>query len=339
MATASKESTVAASYVSGVIQYVLGLGFDSEALLRNTGIDQEQVADKSARITAESYIALFRNAEQLTSDPTLGLKIGATVKPGNYGVIGYVIMACRNFGEALERAGRYQKLVGDIGYSDIVIEEEHAEVRWLTEFDSLPDSIVEEHIASIYTYSRWITGQDKNPSAVLFQHNKHDVVPYEAYFGCPVYFSQPYTGVRFPLSYADIPLPQYDLNLCNWLDKKAAAELQAFEAGNAFIEQIKKVVRNALPDGPPTLRYVSGCIGLTEKSLQRELGSHDLSYKKLLDSTRHQLAIGYIANQTIELQELAFLLGFSEQSAFQRAFKRWTGTTPGKYRKSLDEYT
>lgn len=337
MGTVSKNRSVAASYVSGVVHYVLGLGIDSEDLFRGTGIEQTQIQDKSARITAESYIALFRNAEQLIADPTLGLKIGAAVKPGNYGVIGYVIMACRNFGEALERAGRYQKLVGDIGYSDIVIENEYAEVRWITEFVSLPDSIVEEHIASIYTYSRWITGQDKNPSAVLFQHSKQDPKPYENYFGCPVYFSQPFTGVRFPVSFADIALPQYDLNLCNWLDKKAAAELQAFEAGNAFIEQIKKVVRNALPDGPPTLRFVSESIGLSEKGLQRELGSYELSYKKLLDSTRHQLAIGYIANQSIELQELAFLLGFSEQSAFQRAFKRWTGTTPGKYRKSLVE--
>lgn len=328
-------SSVSIAYLSGIVQYLREAGFAVADILAETRIQESDLNQKNGRVSAADYVQVFANGERLSADPQLGLKVGQLVRPGNYGVIGYVVMASRTFGEALARAGRYQKLVGNIGYSDVHIDGEVAEIRWQTDFTDLPAALVEEHIASIVSFARWFTGQDKDPLAICFTHQKQDVTGYETFFRCPVRFGEPVTAVQLPVSYADIPLPQFDLDLCTWLDKKAAAEMAALEAEDELLESVKKVLRNRLPDGVPSLEQVSDWLALPESRLKRELQQLGMPFKRLLDHTRHQLALGYIANAQIELQELAFLLGFSEQSAFQRAFKRWTGTTPGRYRKSL----
>ena len=330
------QSTVAIAYLSGLLQYIKDQGIPVADLLAGTSLVEADFAEKHRRVDGQTYFHLFEQAVALTADPLLGLKVGSRVKPGNYGVIGYVVMACRTFGEVLLRSGRYQKLVGDIGYSEIVFVGEEAEVRWIANYDAVPPSVVEEHMASIVTYARWLAGQDKKPSQIGFQHaaqGHRDV--YEAVFQCDVVFEQDHTVVRFPLAFTDIVLPQFDMDLCNLLDRKAQTELEALEAESEFVGAIKKIIRNGLPDGVPTLESVSVALAKSEKTLQRELGHFDTNFKALLDNTRRELALGYISNQAIELNELAFLLGFSEQSAFQRAFKRWTGTTPGKFRRSL----
>ena len=305
-----------------------------EEMLSNTKLNEADFLDKKGRVDAQTYFYLFQQAVRLTKDPLVGLKVGSRVMPGSYGVIGHVLMACRNFGEVLMRSGRYQKLVGDIGYSDIVFDNDEAEVRWHSDYKEVPAAVVEEHVSSIVTYSRWITGQDKHPLWISFNHEAQGSLSvYEAVFQCDVRFNQAETSVRFPIAYTEIALPQFDLDLCTWLDKKAQKQLEDLEAESEFIGKVRKVIRNALPDGVPTLDSVSANMGSNEKALQRDLGQFNTNFKTLLDETRHQLALGYIDNDDIELNELAFLLGFSEQSAFQRAFKRWTGVSPGKYRK------
>ncbi len=330
----TQDPTVAIAYLAGLVQFVKGQGVKVADLLEGTTLSETDFQDKQRRVDAGTYFRLFEKAVALTADPLVGLKVGTRVKPGNYGVIGFVLMACRTFGEVLMRSGRYQKLVGDIGYSDMIFVGDQADVRWHSHFEQVPPAVVEEHMASIVTYACWLTGEERRPTRISFSHAPQgDMAVYESVFQCEVLFNQAQTAVRFPVAYTAIELPQFDLDLCNLLDKKAQAELAALEAESSFVGAIKKLIRNRLPDGVPTLDAISESLGRTEKSLQRELGQLDTNFKKILDSTRHELALGYISNPDIELNELAFLLGFSEQSAFQRAFKRWTGTSPGKYRK------
>ena len=329
-----QDCTVAIAYLAGLVQYVREQGIDIACLLEGTGLTEAEFQNKQRRVDGETYFRLFEKAVLLTADPLVGLKAGTRVKPGNYGVIGFVLMACRTFGEVLMRSGRYQKLVGDIGYSDMVFTGDQAEVRWHSRFEQVPPAVVEEHMASIVTYARWLMGEGRSPTLISFSHGPQgDKEVYESLFQCDLLFHQEHTAVRFPVAYTAIELPQFDMDLCNLLDKKAQAQLEALEAESSFTGAVKKLIRNRLPDGVPTLELVSESLGRSEKSLQRELAQLDTNFKTLLDSTRHELALGYICNPDIELNELAFLLGFSEQSAFQRAFKRWTGTTPGKYRK------
>ena len=335
MPTNRSNSTVAASYLIGLVAYVSEQGFSKEQLLQGSGISETQLDETGSRVSASQYIQLFFNAERLCQDPLLGLHVGLRVMPGNYGVMGYMVMACKNFAEALTKAAKYQKLVGDIGYSDVIFENDECQWRWRTPHEGLPVSIAEETLTSCITYSKWITRHDKPPLRINFKHRAPaDITPYESSYECPVYFSQPENSIVFPRSYGDIPLPQFDLDLCAWLDKKATQELEDFHSTHEIISRCKSVICNALPDGLPTLEAVASKLSLTERELRNTLNELDLTYKRLLDQARHYLAVGYLGNPQIELNELAFLLGFSEQSAFQRAFKRWTGTTPGKYRKA-----
>lgn len=326
--------SVAVSYVSMILEFASLLGVSRDALLQDLGIDTQQLSDTDYRISARQYDALFGRIVAMTGFANFGLRCGRLVRPGHYGVVGYVVMNCHTFGEVLRQAERYQRIIGDVGHSVARQVGETVELRWLPNISPVHPQLVEQHVTAIISYAWWLTQVRNPPISIHFTHEPPtSIAEHKQFFGCPVLFSQPFEGITFPISYLDIPIPQPDPIMRDLMTRHAETLLAQLSERNVFLDEIKALLALRMAEAVPTLESVAQHLNIHPRSLQRRLQDEGWTFKQLLDETRKEATVHYINDAGIALPEIAFMLGFAEQAVFQRAFKRWTGKTPGRFRK------
>lgn len=267
------------------------------------------------------------------------LAVGMCVQPAHVGVLGYLVLAMETLGEAMLAYQRYERLFYGVELADVVIQDQDAEIRWPhlrqswgTELGQQADGVA---IAALLTFLRRQMDTPPPPSGISFLHevSAETAAAYEAFFGCPVRFGDSHVRVRFPLEYLRIRMPRSDPALRALLDRQAQALLRALPATTATEHALQQVLLRLLPEGEPTLERASRALHMAPRTLQRRLSAHGLTWQRWLDRSREQLAAQYLADPGLALSDIALLLGFSEQSAFTRAYRRWTGDSPGRARR------
>ncbi len=324
------------SYAKTLVDYLREKGHDADRLLADTRLKAADLEDSERSIPTALYVELWRRAEQLTGDGVIGLHVGQVVRPGKYGILGYAMMACENLREALLRQKRYQDLVGKAGRSELMVEGERAELRWYSSMAALSRQIGEEHVASWVAFARWMLGPDRNPVEILFEHSAPQTTgELETFFRCPLKFSQPYTAIAFPAALLAAPIKDNDPAVRKLLDSHAE-NLLLTRTGSPDdpVRDIRDSISRNLVKGVPAIETVAEHMKMHVRTLQRRLGDQHLTYKQVVDDVRCSLALQHIRDPKLSLLDIAFLLGFAEQSSFQRAFKRWTGKPPGQYRST-----
>lgn len=281
---------------------------------------------------------LARAVTLLPSSAATALAIGARVQPRYIGVLGYLVLASTTLGEAMQAYQRYERLFYGADLAEVSVEGNQAEMRWQTDRESfglLHDSVA---IASLVTFLRRQIDQTPPPTLVSFVNpapaDPCEHAAYEAFFGCPVRFDDSHTRVRFPLVYLSIPMPHSDPGLRTLLDRQAQALLLALPGSDSFDRALQQSLLRLLPDARASLPDAARELHMSSRTLQRRLLMRGMSWQQLLDCTREELAKQYLADRALTLGDIALLLGFSEQSAFNRAFRRWTGLTPDHVRRS-----
>lgn len=269
--------------------------------------------------------------------PELG--VGACVLPGHVGVLGYLVLASDTLGEAMLAYQRYETLFYGASLAEIEVVGDQAEMRWPPSDNELGQQADGAAIAALVTFMRRQIDQPPPPSAVSFLESvdADAAKAYEAFFGCPVTWNDSHVRVRFPLHYLSLPMPRRDPTLRVLLDRQARALLRALpessDDNSSTDRQLQQVLLKLLSDGEPTLARAARAMHMSPRTLQRRLARHQLSWQQWLDRTREQLAGQYLADPSLTLTDIALLLGFSEQSAFTRAYRRWTGKSPGRERR------
>lgn len=265
------------------------------------------------------------------------LAVGACVRPGHVGVLGYLVLASDTLGEAMLAYQRYETLFYGATLAEIVVEEGQAEMRWPPSEDELGQQADGVAIAALVTFLRRQIDDPPPPRAVSFLGNVNEAAAraYEHFFGCPVRWNDSHVRVSFPLEYLGIPMPRRDPTLRALLDRQAQALLRALPGGSDTERQLQQVLLKLLADGEPTLARAASAMHMSPRTLQRRLAGHGVSWQQWLDRSREQLARNYLADTALSLTDIALLLGFSEQSAFTRAYRRWAGTPPGRARRQI----
>lgn len=291
--------------------------------------------DSRGNLPVLQWVELFRQAIAVTGDRRLPLRVGQAIKPRHYGLLGYVTMSCDTLGEAIDRLVRFERLVGELSQSQLVHHGELAELRWRSPLKPYPPpELAETALAAWVTYARWILGEPVAPDEVHFQHPCSGDDPiYREVFDAPVRFESAHTAVVFPAAFLDLPLAQADAQLKQLLDAQAERQLQELREHAPELAAVVAATRQAVENGSYTLAAVAKRMGCSPRTLQRLLADHGTTFQAVLDETRRRLAEELIAAPHVSLAEVAFVLGYSEQSAFQRAFKRWTGYSPGAWRR------
>ena len=189
-------------------------------------------------------------------------------------------------------------------------------------------------LATVAALTRLLTDADWSPLEIKFKHRApRNTAEHERLFGSTISFGGAANQVVFDAKTLSLPVVKADPRLCALLDRHAEALLAKYPRQDTLIDRVRSIIRNELNGGDPSLERVAGELALSPRTMQRRLREQGSSHQELLDQLRRDLAISYLREPEMALCEVAYLLGFSESSAFHRAFKRWTGMTPGEFRE------
>ncbi|HIV72641.1 MAG TPA: AraC family transcriptional regulator [Candidatus Aquabacterium excrementipullorum] len=321
-------SRVAATYVRLLYDHLQAQDIDAERLLGPLpSSDQHFVA-------LPAWQAMLARVQALEARPALGLRIAAGISARHFGVVGYAALACATLGEALLRLERYHASVYDVNPAVIRHLSDGISIEWGVSRGK-PGALVDETaIASLVQLARDMTGRYWPVEEVSFVNPKpDDVQPYEDFFGGVVRFGAPVTRLVLSAEHLALPLRKSDPALLALMDQQAEALLARVASVPAEVEAWRRTLVVLIREGRPALADLARAHHLSPRSLQRRLAEQGLGFQRLLDDTRQHLAEAYMRQPGLDLAEIALLLGFSEQSAFTRAFRQWTGKAPAQWRK------
>lgn len=326
---------VPVTYVHLLFDYLDQQGLDAQATVGDTRPEAE--GDSLGRFPVQRWAELLARASEALDDRLLGLRLGKSITPRHFGVLGYVLLACGTLGSALMRMQAYQRLLYDVNPLELRACGSDIELAWGASHGRPGPLVDETAISSLLQFGRDIMGDAGFSATSIHFINvaPSDVTPFEDWFGCPVHFECDETIVRLPASCLATPLRQADPDLISVLEARADDMLAKLPSGSDPLNRTRRVIANKLRQGEPSLAAVAHELHLSERSLHRRLASEGHNFRSLLGQVRASLARDYLRDPRLQLTEIAQLLGYSEQSAFNRSFKRETGVTPLKFRKSV----
>lgn len=335
------DATVLSVASNAVLDACERLGLDREALAEAAGLDLEQLAQPDARIPAAKADAIWTAAVAASADPCLAIHAAEALPVGAYRVIDFLVVNAPTLGEGLTRIAAYFPLVDPRGRIEIV-EDEGGFALMFTTVDGrpLPRPAVEYTFAALVVRTRQGMGVEWRPRAVEFAGPPGAPIQeaeFERVLG--VAASHGAAGNRLRIAAADWSRPneRSDQTLFEVLDRHAAMLLvQVPKPEPSLVEGMRAAVGAELRAGTnPVLERVARRLALSGRTLQRRLDEHGLRFGELVDEVKTEQAKAYLYDRQLALCEIGFLLGFADQSAFTRAFKRWTGITPGRFRRVL----
>jgi AraC-like DNA-binding protein len=276
----------------------------------------------------------LRRVDSLEGRPGLGLRIAEGISARHFGVVGYAALACSNLAEALQRMERFHASVYDVNPAHVSLDERGVSIEWGVE-RGRPGALVDETaIASLVQLARDMTGRYWPVSEVAFVNPPpSDLRPYRDFFGGEVLFNQPSTRLVFNAEYMALPLRKSDPALASLLDRQAEQLLQQVSEVPAAVDAWRRTLVPLIREGNTSLAALARAHHSSPRTLQRRLSEQGTSFQQLLDDTRRHLAEGHLKESRLDLAEIALLLGYSEQSAFTRAFRAWTGLPPAQWRR------
>lgn len=313
------------------------LGLDGDALLAEVGLDREQLVDPELRIPASSADALWQALAERTNDPDLALHAAERLPFGAYRVVDYLAANAPTLGGALERVAAYFPLIDPRARITIGEREGRHEVALVATRPgtAIRRQAAEYTLAALLLRTRAGIGLVFVPTRVCFSTAAPaSTRELERVFGCPLEFD----AERHALEFADDDWtrvsPHADATLFEVLERHAAMLLATLPPASALVAELRRAITAELHAGEPTLAQVGKRLGMSGRTLQRRLDDEQLRFGAVVDEIKAELAKARLEDRSLAICEVAFLLGFADQSAFNRAFKRWTGMTPGRWRQA-----
>ncbi len=326
---------IAVYAVRSLVNYAERRGLDREVLLNEANLSESQLNEGRLLIDVRRHEDIYSLASGLLDDPMLGFLHGQQYEPERWGVLGLVALTSNSIAAAMSAQFRFQSLSGNMGAPLQLNHGQLTTMQWVPAYNC-SHHMSETIITGMVAFARNLTNQaDYSPSAVYFTHPALAPVDlYERYFECPVHFNAEHNALVIENGMLQWPLRKTDMEL-NKVLMEHAQSLLTQQSFTSPMEVIKDYVIKNLPTHVPDLDEVAAYLNLSVRSAQRKLNEYGTSYSQVLDAIRKELALTYLRQTSNSVLYVSERLGFSEQSAFQRAFKRWTNTTPRRYRLGI----
>ncbi|MBO0340336.1 MAG: AraC family transcriptional regulator ligand-binding domain-containing protein [Bacteroidota bacterium] len=285
-------------------------------------------------IPIESLLAVYELAEQELM-PGFGLRQGKQLDSNDYGTLGLSWKTCLRAVEVLKNVKRYMVLVTNDG--SITLEEGPIETKIILHRDVYRHGIKtanEVSFVMLIEVLNEVSGKPIKPTRVSFKHRFSSPEYFSEYFDCPVIFDASENALTFHSKDLQVSTIKADKFIHQFLVERMEEEKSKLKVEVDFLTQeIDQLLDQSISSGIPSLAQVSAYLGMSDRTLKRRLAERNLSFRKLVQKKQEETAMNLLSNSNQSIGEIAFLTGFSEQSAFNRAFKRWTGTSPNMYRK------
>ena len=309
---------------------------DKDGFLRSLGIDPDSAVDPRQMVSDAMYYDFLERLAAVEPEPvTISLRAGAAMRCDDYGALGLAWKSATDLRGSYERAVRYARVLTSVSTYEVEPTEGGAFMHLRREGERRLGLRLsnEATIASIASISEEASTGEFKPNAVYFKHAAPDtVVAHEKHFGCPVHFGADRDALLVSHTMLKTPNRLGDATIARFFDSHLEAEVAKLEQENSLGQQVLLQVSRFLSEGIPTVSDIAKRLGMSARTLQRRLAEQSFSFQSLVDEARRQLAERLLRDTEYSLAEVAFMTGFSEQSAFNRAFKRWAGQTPRSFR-------
>jgi AraC-like DNA-binding protein len=317
--------------VRGMLRILPRLGYDLDALLTAAGLQREDVENPDIRLAPSACAAVFAAANRERRVPNLALQLAVHTPVGVTPLLDYLIVSANSVGEGLHRLARYLRLVNP-GVR-LVIDEGSRPLRVVVE-RARGAFEVELTVALSILRLRRETDDQLNAAHVSFRHEPDNVVEYAEVLRCPVRVRASWDGWALSKAAMRLALRRREPALGRWLERQAEEILTRLPADGDVRDEVRSVLSNQLTTGDMRIAVAARRLATTPRTLQRRLSRAGTSFEAVCDDARRQAADAYLADTTLTIAEVTYLLGYSEPTAFHRAFRRWYGITPQAYRTS-----
>lgn len=329
--------TVCSEYLVDLLQYIENQGIDAKALIAEVGFTPEQHLTAQGRFPLRLFEVILDVASVMLNDPFLGAHAGTDSSPSAWGMVSYLGMSAPNSRAAFDAVVHFSRLLidhGDVIYTET--DDNWTRLTWVVpERKPVSKQLTEFFFTSWYRANKVILDRWCNQREVYFSHDGPlDRDEIESILEAPVKYNCDANFVKFDSHFLERPTRFPHTGIHESLVQTARSELAKLQLEDRIVNDVMASVVRQLPEGVPKLDAVAAELGMAARTLQRRLNNTDTNFKYLLDDARKQRAKVLVSEGELELLEIAAELGFSDQSSFQKAFKRWYGLAPGRFRLS-----
>lgn len=326
---------VAASSTLALVHYLERQGvLNAPRVEQLTGLAMSELTDPDRRVPADAHYRLWEHAELVTGDPAVGLHAGKVVDPERMGLVGHVFFNCDTLGEAVTQYVRLHRLINESVFLSFEQTADQAILCWQPDMaEHYCRQDMDRTLAAAITRTRHFIHPGIRAEWVEIAHPAPVYADeYEKLLGGPVRFDCGITRLAFNSRHLGHPIPRRNPYVYSAVLKQVNTLLARLQSRRSFGRRIRRLISKQMATERIDADSLARQCHMSRQTLYRKLKKEGLSFHGLVEQVRQDKALRYVAADQYALGEIAFLLGFSELSAFSRAFKRWTGTSPAEYR-------
>ncbi|MCL6415742.1 AraC family transcriptional regulator [Aestuariirhabdus sp. Z084] len=312
----------------------------ARSILHQAGLPTELIKEQGVRVTATQYARLIRTIWHELDDEFGGYG-PAPSSPGSFAMMSLAIIHCTTLEQALRRASRFYGLFPDTPTFELQLEKEQAILTFDIDEQTDPLHYLTESLLVIWSrFGSWLIGRRIPLDSVELSYPAPEHQgEYRRLFSCPHHFSSTATRLRFPAQFLKLPILQDERTLKQFLQTSPSMLLAKPDYGNSITGVIRSRLGKDFSRPFPDFEQIADSLHLTPQTLRRRLRDEGTSYQEIKDNLRRDAAIYHLERNQLSINEIATEIGFSEPSTFHRAFKKWTGVTPGAYRNNEQTLT
>ena len=320
--------SVTSRFTLGVLEAARRQGVEVPAQL------EQAAAQGNRRVASRQQDALWAALCAASTDPLLALRLGADLQAGHLDIVGLLLLSCDTLGDALEVLSEYAPIIGDMARFETITDAGSVALHYRPEYTVCREQRVEAALGCVVSLARWMTNERFAPVEVLFRHSPRALPEqYRQFLRCPVRFDQDFNGVRMDSSALSLGLIQAGAALHLQL-RQLADEMLASLQQDSVSSRVQQLIRKQPRWGK---ERIAEQLGMSGRHLNRKLASEAISFKGLREALLFELAAQALRRGQASAQ-VGEQLGFSDENAFSRAFRRWSGQTPVQFSRSAPTY-
>ena len=335
--TAGRRPMISLAAATGLIEAIEAAGRNPDRILGPLGLDRRSFSNPHGFIPSVDFARVLEETARATGDDCFGLHFGERFHPKDIGPLVYVVLNSPTIAVGLENVARYLRVHNEAARVSFTMDERWGYLRHVL---AIPADLRRQHdeysVAVGLGTIRLLAGSEWSPVEVRFEHKPPpETREHLRVFGAPVSFDRPANIFVVERDFCERQVPAADGRLYPILRRYLDRDLDEMPPADDVLASVRTAISESMTHGDPTLTQVATKIAVAPRTLQRRLKEQGADFQTLVDGTRRRFALRYLRDQKTTLTEIAYLLGYAEVSAFNRAFKRWTRATPSEYRRGM----